>query len=325
MTLHVTHTKWYHPNGVMVFTENMLSTMDEMGIDYREHEGWRTSPDRKHFGLITMTASNLSLRAFASLRKPSLSMALTIPGTMQYVVDLGNPDGKVYNIGEYVQQRLMSSAMKASNSYLTNTRSVANAIRMRKGTEGKEITIVPVPVDPVFSPGNIPRSGDTISFLTIGKLTKRREGLLRIPGLLRESLPGEKIEIATVGPWCENIDKLSVQCAVNGIAHKRYPAKPNRSLPEFYRSASCYLYISDFEGYSMTPKEALACGTPCLISHNAVHDEIYTGKPGVTFLDGPESVVRAVEMGHSPAYGDWARGDTWHDVTQQILEELGLY
>ena len=323
MTLHVVHTKWYHPNGVMVFTNNLLQSMRDEGVDFVEHEGWRTPPEWNHFGLISMTASTTALRMLSPMRKPSLSMALTVPGTMQYVVDLGNPDGRMHNIGEWVQQRYMDSAIRQSESYLTNTRSVARALRKRKGTKGKNILTVPIPVDPVFYPRPFSRN-DHLIFLTIGKLTERREGLLLMPHMLREAFPDDDIELITVSPWCENIEKLTMSCIANRIYHARLPPVDNRNMWNLYVQADCYLYVSTFEGYSMTPREALACGTPCLISHNEVHDEVYTGKPGVVFLEGIESVRKAVEMGHRAEYSEWARCDTWKDVTETILSELEL-
>lgn len=36
-------------------------------------------------------------------------------------------------------------------------------------------------------------------------------------------------------------------------------------------SIDCYVLISKGEGYSITPREALACGTPCILSNNTAH------------------------------------------------------
>lgn len=321
--LHVFHTKWYHPNGVMIFTSNLMENMTEMGIKYKEHEGWRTSPDYGHFGTVSMTASAFVLRTLRHLRKPSLSTMLEVPGTMQYVVDLMAPDGRSQTAGEGLMRRMMKSAIAGSDCYLTNTNLIADRLRSEQNTGNKKITVVPVPIDPVFKPGTYVRKGN-LTFLTIGKLTKRREGLLSMPLVIREAFPEERIEIVTVGPRCESLDRLSTNCAANAITHTSLPPLPNRSLPLHYQGADCYLYMSSFEGYSMTPREALGCGTPCLISHNEVHDEVYAGKKGITFYDGPESIRKAVEMGHSPAYSEWARSDTWRDVTRRVLKALEL-
>lgn len=40
---------------------------------------------------------------------------------------------------------------------------------------------------------------------------------------------------------------------------------------EFMRSLDCYVYLSVGEGYSLTPREAIALGIPCILSYHTVH------------------------------------------------------
>ncbi len=43
---------------------------------------------------------------------------------------------------------------------------------------------------------------------------------------------------------------------------------------DFYRSLDCYVLVSKGEGFSMTPREALAAGIPCILSNNTAHKTI---------------------------------------------------
>ncbi len=43
---------------------------------------------------------------------------------------------------------------------------------------------------------------------------------------------------------------------------------------EFIASLDCYVLLSKAEGFSITPREALACGVPCILSNNTAHTTI---------------------------------------------------
>jgi len=43
---------------------------------------------------------------------------------------------------------------------------------------------------------------------------------------------------------------------------------------QFLSSLNCYVLLSKGEGFSITPREALACGVPCIISNNTAHKTI---------------------------------------------------
>ena len=43
---------------------------------------------------------------------------------------------------------------------------------------------------------------------------------------------------------------------------------------EFMKSLDCYVLVSKGEGFSFTPREALALGIPCILSNNSAHKEL---------------------------------------------------
>lgn len=44
-----------------------------------------------------------------------------------------------------------------------------------------------------------------------------------------------------------------------------------KEYDKFLTSLDCYAFLSKGEGYSITPREALACGIPCILSNNTAH------------------------------------------------------
>lgn len=50
------------------------------------------------------------------------------------------------------------------------------------------------------------------------------------------------------------------------LSHKEYV--------EFMKSLDCYAFVPKAEGFSVTPREALALGIPCILSNNTAHTTI---------------------------------------------------
>lgn len=58
---------------------------------------------------------------------------------------------------------------------------------------------------------------------------------------------------------------------------------------KFISSLDCYILVSKGEGFSITPREALACGIPCILSDNTAHKTIcQTGYVRAVKSDIPE-------------------------------------
>lgn len=78
---------------------------------------------------------------------------------------------------------------------------------------------------------------------------------------------------------------------------------PDEELPLWYNAATVFVYPSLYEGFGMPPLEALACGTPAIVSNASALPEV-VGEAGV--LVRPDDV------------GEWAQ------ALQRVLDDAAL-
>ena len=64
-------------------------------------------------------------------------------------------------------------------------------------------------------------------------------------------------------------------------------------LDSLYRHARAFAFLSDYEGFAMTPLEAIAHGVPAVLEDTAVAREIYGGAAALVQLD-PGSIANAL-------------------------------
>ena len=57
---------------------------------------------------------------------------------------------------------------------------------------------------------------------------------------------------------------------------------PAADLPLWYNSATLFVYPSLFEGFGIPPLEAMACGTPVIVSDASSLPEVVAGSDGIT-------------------------------------------
>jgi 1,2-diacylglycerol 3-alpha-glucosyltransferase len=108
---------------------------------------------------------------------------------------------------------------------------------------------------------------------------------------------------------------------------------PNNSLPPLYRAADLFVTCSTSETYGLTVLEALACGTPVVLPHCGVFDELWIGRVPDTWIytEGDDldavttSLLSSLRSATSPGAKrhlvDHPIKASWEDATYELLEQ----
>jgi glycosyltransferase involved in cell wall biosynthesis len=104
----------------------------------------------------------------------------------------------------------------------------------------------------------------------------------------------ERVRLVVHSKTLYNLDKLRSLITVLGATNIQLISKEFswQEYIAFMTSLDCYVLLSKGEGFSVTPREALAAGIPCIITNNTAHKNIC--KTG--FVRAVESTVE------EPAY-----------------------
>jgi len=94
-----------------------------------------------------------------------------------------------------------------------------------------------------------------------GIASKGEERLLKSLNLLSKKLP---IELVAIGGR-----------RIRGVPYpvENHGLTSNGRLAEIYSSADVFVFPSEYEGFGLPPLEAMACGTPVVVSHCSGIDE----------------------------------------------------
>lgn len=140
---------------------------------------------------------------------------------------------------------------------------------------------------------------------------KNLEFLLGAWQQVQERLP-RPLSLVLAGPQEERyraIKSLAVKRGLRPLVH--FPGYVrSQDLPAVYSAAAVFVFPSLYEGFGLPPLEAMACGTPCVVSNSSALPEV-TGRAAVLFNPtSPEQLVNAV-----------ARVATQPDVVEELRAE----
>jgi glycosyltransferase involved in cell wall biosynthesis len=113
-------------------------------------------------------------------------------------------------------------------------------------------------------PGHRPGS----YILSVGSIEPRKNilSLLRAYALLdRETRREHPLLLAGAAGW-KNDEIFRMVATLEGtVRYLGYVS--DRELADYYRGALCFVYPSFYEGFGLPPLEAMACGTPAIVSN----------------------------------------------------------
>lgn len=179
----------------------------------------------------------------------------------------------------YARQMVRKAVQQADQIVTVSRFTQGELVKFNRGSE-KKISIIPLGVDSArFSPSN---SHDEVKlkyqlpdryFLYVGNLASHKNiGRLLIAwDLIREKLPGTKLVLVTK-------NKIELPEGILLLNHVL-----DEELPTLYAHARALIHPSLYEGFGLTPLEAMSCGCPVIVSKVASLPEVCTDS--VLYID----------------------------------------
>ena len=241
--------------------------------------------------------------------------------------------------------RLYKHAARRADAVIVPAQVTATDLVRLYGVEAKRIFIVPQGADPCFKPMHDEHALRKVRekffgtnrpyILFVGKCSPRRNipMLLEAFAMLRKQrdLPHG---LLLFGP---NVAELPLQdlCRDLGIADAVVQTdgkvESHLELVPIYNAADVFVHPSEYEGWSMTTTEALACGRPVIASNRGGLGELAAGH--AFMIDDPSASAFADAIGRVLT-DDALRRDleqrarargaslTWQDTSRQTLQVL---
>ena len=182
------------------------------------------------------------------------------------------------------------------------------------GVPPDKVTVTPHGVDPAFQPGDGSHDG---YLLFVGAVQARKDPLAALAAADAAGVP-----LVVVGP--EKEPELARELRARGADVRGWVEKP--ALAELYRRAGALILPSRYEGFGVPALEAMASGTPVVLSDDEALREV-AGDAGV-YGELGDAVRRALTDREQYARAGIARAAqfTWEesarrtaDVYRQVL------
>ncbi len=173
-------------------------------------------------------------------------------------------------------------------------------------------------VDTAFSRRHVIGAARHPMVLFVGSLFERRHIPELIAGFSRVAAqhPEARLEIVGDNRTRPALDVAGLaEAAGSGgrVNAREYVSEPE--LAELYRHATAFAFLSDYEGFGMTPLEALASGVPIVVSDTEVSREIYG--PAAIYVPRPEPAL--IEAALATALFDAAERARILEAAPQVL------
>jgi glycosyltransferase involved in cell wall biosynthesis len=182
---------------------------------------------------------------------------------------------------------------------------------------GVEATVIPNGVAIDRFAGATPVERNRPYLLTVGRLEEYK-GVQHVIRAMA-ALPEYDLLVAGKGPYQEELEEISRKEGVeNQVEFLRYV--DDEKLPKLYAGADMYMTMSEFEAYGMTVAEALASGTPCVVSKDAALQgwAQYQGVVGITNIS-KERIKKAIKTVSVNKITDNSI-KTWDEIVESVEE-----
>lgn len=134
--------------------------------------------------------------------------------------------------------------------------------------------------------------------LYVGSVFNRRHvpELIRAVALVAERHPGLRLEIVgdnRTHPWQDLQEVAARSGAAAATTIRSYV--PEETLADLYSRAGVFAFLSDYEGFGLTPLEALAAGVPIVVGDTPVAREVYGDAAAYVPTTDVAAIARALD------------------------------
>lgn len=185
------------------------------------------------------------------------------------------------------------AASRADHVLAVSQRTKDDAVALY-GLDPAKVTVTPHGVDPAFSPGD---GGHDGYLLFVGAVQARKDPLAALQTAETAGLP-----LVVVGP--EKDPRLANELRARGADVRGWVDQPE--LAQLYRRAAALILPSRFEGFGIPVIEAMASGTPVVVSRDPALREV----AGDAAADSVEDALAGRER-HRAAGLERARLFSW--------------
>lgn len=183
---------------------------------------------------------------------------------------------------------------RAASAVLTDSEFSRREIEQRLGVPPERVTVIP--------PGVTRRSSSSSDrdplVLFVGSIFNRRHlpETIRAFARARAAHAGARLVIVGSDRTHPSIDLTGV-AREEGVADsvEIRPYAPQAELDELYSRATVFVFLSEYEGFGLTPLEALSAGVPIVVLDTPIAREVYgTAAVYINPADAVQGTARAI-------------------------------
>ena len=188
---------------------------------------------------------------------------------------------------------LTKASARRAQAVVTISEFSRSEIARYLGVDGARVTIAP-PGAPPLRPDDGRKRPPVV--LYAGSLFNRRhpEDMLAAFRLVRERLPESRLILAGDNRTRPHVDPLAIAAALgiaDAVEWRAYV--DDDTLARLYDEAGAFLFLSDYEGFGITPLEALAHHVPPVVLDLPISREVY-GDGAVRVAAEPRAIADAL-------------------------------
>ena len=276
---------------------------------------------------------------FAPAYTAPLAIGVPFAVTIHDVSFLAHPEW--FRPRERWRRRFLANRMAASASVIfTDSEFSRSEIASLLHVDGDRLKVVPPGVSRT---GAAVASGDPAGdrdqlVLFVGTLLNRRNLPELIAAFAKASTARPEARLVIVGAdrtWPRQDLKEAAAAYDVGSKVEIRSYLPHEQLRDHYARASVFVFLSEYEGFGLTPLEALAAGVPIVVLDTPVAREVYgdvAAYVGVGDIEGTAAAIERFLASRSAAREQLSRAprvlaryswDRAADATLRHLEQIG--